>query len=110
MCLLMSAMLLAALILSGCLGGGKSYTISGTVTDSWENGIGIPEVKLIITGDTSAVAETNDDGEWNATVKGKVTITPEPQEEEGYLFDPPERTNITKSRSNLDFVRFSRWR
>jgi hypothetical protein len=103
MCLLMSAMLLAALILSGCLGGGKSYTISGTVTDSEENGI--PEVKLIITGDTSAVAETNDDGEWNATVKGKVTITPEPQE--GYLFSPPERTNITKSRSNLDFVRVS---
>ena len=42
--ILMLVMLLAVLVLSGCLGGGKSYVISGTVTDSEANGL--PGVRL----------------------------------------------------------------
>ncbi|MGI6625838.1 MAG: carboxypeptidase-like regulatory domain-containing protein [Limnochordia bacterium] len=101
--ILMLVMLLAVLVLSGCLGGGKSYVISGTVTDSEANGL--PGVKVMITGGTKSVAITNDDGEWDATVKGKVTITPEPQK--GYLFSPPARTKITESSSELNFERIS---
>jgi hypothetical protein len=103
MFLLMSVMLLAALILSGCLGGGKSYVISGTVTDS--EGNGLPGVKVMITGGTKSVAITNEVGEWEGMVKGKVAVTPEPQE--GYLFSPPARTKITESSSELNFQRVS---
>jgi|LSQX01.2.fsa_nt_gb hypothetical protein len=46
----MLVMLLAVLVPSGCLGGGRSYVLSGTVIDSKEDGL--PEVKLMITGGT----------------------------------------------------------
>jgi hypothetical protein len=59
----------------------------------------------MITGGTKSVAITNEVGEWEGMAKGKVAVTPEPQE--GYLFSPPARTKITESSSELNFQRVS---
>lgn len=97
------ALLMVVSLLSGCLGVG-TYEISGRVADS--NGNGVGGVRLMITGGTTATVVTAADGKWKATVKGTVTVVPEPQD--GFLFSPPERTGIQKSTgSNLNFERVS---
>lgn len=94
---------LIALTLTACLGGG-SYVISGLVTDA--EGHGLAGVRLVLDGGTTGHVVTNAAGKWEAKVKGIVTVTPESQE--GYLFSPPLRSNITKqSGSNLTFQRVS---
>ncbi len=65
----------AALVLSGCLGGGtggKQYAISGRVVD--ERGNGISGVLIAFTGGTSGSVQTGPTGEWQAKVTGKVSV------------------------------------
>lgn len=97
-------LVIASLVLVGCIGGDstRTYSVSGTIQDS--EGSGISGVVLLLEGSDIEpfVAEPTDaDGKWSAdSLKGKVTITPEL---EGWIFNPAQ-IEVTKASKKADFV------
>ena len=52
------------------------YNISGVLVDDEGNPITAPNVKIVITGDTSMEVSVDEQGQWNASdVSGQVTVT-----------------------------------
>lgn len=99
--LVMGCLLLA---FQGCLGagGGKSFVLSGRVTDS--DGQGMPDVILRFKG-AKKYDEllTDGDGYWSKRgLSGPVTVTPF---HSTYSFDPPS-VSVSKGRSDVNFTAF----
>ena len=90
------------LVISGCTGGGvvgdKSYSVSGKVVDT--DNKGIQGVTLSFTGGSTGTATTNEQGIWQATLKGTVTITPV---KDGYSFEPGAK-QVKGQATNVDFI------
>lgn len=88
---LIVALVVMSLSLTGCFGGGGgtvSYTVSGAVVDA--DGMGIDGVAIVVTGGRSTTAATGNGGEYVLTgLTGTCTLTPEL---DGYVFDPEGRT------------------
>ena len=98
--MILTALVLVALILIGCTGGGGStpqtYFVYGKVTDG--DGNGIPGVLLHFSSGFG-VAETDEDGKWSkGGLHGSVEIT---LEKDGWFFEPK---TVTKSEPDIHFV------
>lgn len=93
-------LVMIGLLLVGCLGSGTGeYAISGTIKDL--DGIGLPEVNLLLEGEkTKSVATTDENGKWSAKVKGTVTVIPR---KEMWEFDK-EYEVVKKKNSAVDFI------
>lgn len=86
-------------IFSGCIGGGAAkYTVSGKIVD--KSGNGVEGVALTFTGGSTGTATTNEQGEWKATLKGRVTITPT---KDGYTFEPASK-RVNGKAKDTDFL------
>ncbi len=98
--MILTALVLVALILIGCTGGGGStpqtYFVYGKVTDG--DGNGIPGVLLHFSSGFG-VAETDEDGKWSkGGLHGSVEIT---LEKDGWFFEPK---TVTKIEPDIHFV------
>jgi hypothetical protein len=95
------ALMVLALSLTGCIGGGggsKAYTASGKVVDG--NGDGIDGVKILVTGGKSTTTVTTNGGKYALTgLTGICTLTPSL---EGYTFEPNNR-EISKASTKVEF-------
>lgn len=85
----LSLLVLLAVLVSGCAGGGSSepYAVSGRVVDT--EGNGVEGVLLQFSGGQNGSATTDEDGIWQETLRGTTTITPG---KVGWAFEPPKRT------------------
>jgi len=96
------ALMVLALSLTGCIGGGggsKAYTASGKVVDG--NGDGIDGVKILVTGGKSTTTVTTNGGKYALTgLTGICTLTPSL---EGYTFEPNNR-EISKASTKVEFI------
>jgi hypothetical protein len=96
------ALMVLALSLTGCIGGGggsKAYTASGKVVDG--NGDGIDGVKILVTGGKSTTTVTANGGKYALTgLTGICTLTPSL---EGYTFEPNNR-EISKASTKVEFI------
>lgn len=87
--------LVFVLALSGCIGSGPTYSLSGRVLDDTDNGI--VGATVAITGRTNKVVTTGDEGEWSASgLRGQVTVTPMV---EGMNFRPPSYRTASQGAS-----------
>jgi len=89
--------LLAAVFLAGC-SGGDPYRISGQIAD--DQGQGIPDVTIYIQGGTESTTKTDPQGKWEASVKGRVVVTPR---RDDYIFWPQEKTITSSTADKVDF-------
>ena len=97
----LSALLLVALFLASCIGGGSgpsTYTaeqvMSGTVTDADQP---LPGIHILV-GDS--IETTNDEGEWQATFTGRTRVQPH---NDDYTFTP-EYVTVDAPCQNVNFV------
>lgn len=91
--------LVFGLLLVGCFGAGKKYSVSGVVADNLGTGLG--GVELVLEGaKTSLVAETADDGSWSVQgLTGSAKVTPS---KAGWSFTPASR-EVTKANTAVNF-------
>lgn len=96
----LSLLVLLAVLVSGCAGGGSSepYAVSGRVVDT--EGNGVEGVLLQFSGGQNGSATTDEDGIWQETLRGTTTITPG---KVGWAFEPPKRI-VKGPAENVDFL------
>jgi len=75
----------------------ETYIVSGSVKENDDPLVG---VKITITGDTETTTTTNEQGKWEAEVKGVVTVIPSLK---NYTFDP-EQEVVTEARDDVNFT------
>ncbi|MEA4882458.1 MAG: hypothetical protein VB144_02145 [Clostridia bacterium] len=98
--LILAAVLVTAILQSGCSSGPiiSSYSVSGRVTDS-QGDAGLNGVVLSFSGGFGT-ATTDASGYWTKSgLSGSVTITPSKQ---GWTFAPPTRS-VSGAASDVDF-------
>lgn len=98
-------LLVALILMTGCLGGGKQkavpYAVSGRVVGP--DGQGLSEVTLLLRGTDEQTVKTDQAGYWSAAnLSGTVTITPADEEMEFY----PLAVTVKSQHSELEFIGF----
>jgi len=96
-----AVVLLLSLLLAGCLGGSKEYSLSGVVQD----GLGIPVAGVVLKLEgpkipPQVLGPTEEDGRWSASgLQGTVTLEVL-DNEEGWFFKP-RKQEFTKGADNV---------
>jgi len=85
------------------LGDKDSYWASGTVLD--EAGNPVSGVVLVFSGDTSYITTTDQDGRWEAKLKGTVSIMPT---KNGYHLEPEIR-QVAGEAEDIDFTAYKQY-
>ncbi len=78
------------------------YEISGTVLDTNNNPVKGVAISITADGQDTLTVQTEEDGTWQAKIKGEITITPDM---ENYTFEPDKREeNVVDDTTGLNFT------